>query len=95
MSDRVGPVLEAGELGAAVAAALREGNPDVVIHDRGSYLRVQAHARCVLRREAVERLTGRAFRLPGDLERVMPSFVGALFIDDDQAVWTRREPAAP
>jgi hypothetical protein len=88
---RVGPVLEASEVAAAVIAALREVNADVVVTDRGAYLRATAPGRCVLRRDAVERQLGRAFALPSDLERVMPSFVGDLSIDEDEAIWSSRE----
>lgn len=82
-----GPVIEAGDLGAAVVAAIREDNPGAAVRDRGAYLRVEAPGRCVLRREAVERILGRPFRLPGDLELVMPSFAGRFTVGDDEAVW--------
>ena len=91
MTARVGPVLEASDTAVAVIAALREVNADVVVTDRGAYLRATAPGRCVLRRDVVERQLGRAFALPGDLERVMPSFVGDLSIDEDEAIWSSRE----
>jgi hypothetical protein len=47
----------------------------------------------VLDRSAVERHAGVAFRLPGDLEAIMPSFKGRLRLTDDEAVW--EEAAAP
>ncbi len=84
----VGPVLEAGETARAVIAALRRLNTDVVVLDRGSYLRVLVPGRCRMTREAVERALGRPFRLPGDLERVMPSFKGRLVVGDDEVVWS-------
>ena len=43
---KVGPVLEAGEVASALIAAIREGNRDVEIVDRGSYLRVLCPQRC-------------------------------------------------
>jgi hypothetical protein len=87
---RVGPVLCAGDTATALIAALREVNHDLVIVDRGAYLRALAPDRCVLDRAAVERELGRPFRLPMDLELVMPSFQGELTVDDDRAVWSRR-----
>lgn len=84
---KVGPVLESGEIAAAVIAAIRAHNRDVEVSDRGAYLRVAVPRRCVLDREAVERMLGRPFRLPGDLELVMPAFSGILSIDRDGAVW--------
>lgn len=83
----VGPVVDAGEVGTAIARALGELNPGLQIQDRGAYLRIRAPGRCHLTRAAVEALLGRAFVLPGDLERVMPSFAGNLTIGPDTAEW--------
>ena len=92
--DCVGPVLEPGEIADAVIAAIREGGGDVTVQDRGAYLRVLVPERCVARRDAIERALGRPFHLPGDLERVMPSFQGTIAIDDDRVQWSwaPREP---
>jgi hypothetical protein len=86
-ADGVGPVLEAGEVASALIAAIREHNREVEVQDRGAYFRVLARGRCVLPRQVVERLLGRAFRLPGDLELVMPSFKGTFSVSEDEAVW--------
>lgn len=87
-NDRVGPVLEGdGQVVEAIIAAIREAHPDVAVIDRGGYLRVMVPHRCVVTRAAVERALGRVFRLPGDLELVMPSFKGAIDVSDDQVVW--------
>ncbi len=86
--DSVGPVLEAdGEVSDAIIAAIREANHGVTVLDRGGYVRVLVPDRCVVRREAIERALGRSFRLPSDLELVMPSFKGAIEITDDEVVW--------
>ena len=84
----VGPVLEASDAGRAVVAAIRELNQEVVVDDRGAYLRVSAPGRCIVTREAIERAIGRAFRLPADLEPLMPAFKGVLTMDEDRAVWS-------
>ena len=84
---RVGPVLQASELGRAVLAAIRELNPGLEVIDRGAYLRVSAPPPCVLTRAAVERITGQSFLLPGDLEQVLPSFHGCLALDADRVEW--------
>jgi toluene monooxygenase system ferredoxin subunit len=86
--DRVGPVLTAGEATGVVLAAIRDLNQAVEVQDRGAYVRVLVPGRCVLARAAVERGLGRPFRLPGDLEMMMPSFSGSLRVTDDEAVWT-------
>lgn len=85
----VGPVLEVGEASAAIVNAIRELNRDVTVHDRGSYLRVLVPERCVVTRSAIERALGRAFRLPEDLEAVMPAFKGELAIGKDEVSWSR------
>jgi len=87
VDECVGPVLEAGETAAAVIDAIRSSNPGVEVRDRGAYLRVLVPGRCVLERAEVERALGRAFRLPGDLEQVMPSFSGRLRMSGERAVW--------
>jgi hypothetical protein len=86
-SDAVGPVLEAGETAQALIVAIRRSNAEVAVADRGSYLRVLVPGRCLLERIEIERALGRPFRLPGDLERVMPSFSGRFRATRDQAVW--------
>jgi hypothetical protein len=87
-NDHVGPVLEGdGQVVEAIIAAIREAHPDATVVDRGGYLRVLVPHRCVVKRAAVERVLGRAFRLPGDLELVMPSFKGAIDVSQDQVIW--------
>lgn len=84
----VGPVLEASPAGRAVVAAIEDLNNDVHVEDRAAYLRVEVRGRCVVTRDAIERRLGRAFRLPMDLEAVMPAFKGILSVDDDRAEWS-------
>jgi toluene monooxygenase system protein D len=84
----VGPVLQAGPASEAVVLAIREANPDVLVLDRGSYLRVSAPGQCIVTREAVERFLGHEFRFPSDLEMIMPSFSGAFSVDERGARWT-------
>lgn len=85
--DLVGPVLEAGEESRAVLSAIIALNSKVSVQDRGSYWRVLAPQRCEVTREAIEKISGKHFHLPQDLERVMPAFSGLLKIDDERAVW--------
>ena len=90
-SDSVGPVLQNCEEAAAVIEAIRGMNPDVLVQDRGAYLRVLVPHRCVVTREAIGKALGRPFRLPGDLEVIMPSFKGELRLSEEDAVWSFRE----
>ena len=83
----VGPVLHAGAVGDAIVAAIRAENANVTLIDRGSYLRVAAPDRCSVTRAAIEESLGRPFRLPGDLEQAMTSFVGHLEVDEEHAQW--------
>lgn len=84
----VGPILQAdAALTPAIVEALREANPNAVITDHGSYLRVSAPEECLLPATLVERRTGSPFRLPGDLEAVMSSFKGKIDIGEREVVW--------
>jgi len=87
-SRHVGPVLQASVTADAVIAAIRELNAGVEVAHRGSYLRVLCPERCVVTRHIIEAHIGRPFRLPGDLEQIMPSFKGKLSVNDDEASWT-------
>ena len=83
----VGPVLIPGPVGNAVIAAIRALNPEVRVVDRGAYVRVLVSGRCVLQRTTVEAHLGRPFRLPGDLEAVMPSLKGVFTVSSEWASW--------
>ncbi len=85
--DRVGPVLQAGTLGNAVVAAIRDLNQDVLVMDRGAYLRVLVPWRCIVTREAIEEYLGRPCRFPGELETIMSAFKGTIQLTEDEAVW--------
>jgi len=84
----VGPVLRSGITADAIIAAIRELNEGVTVLDRGSYLRVGARRQCIVTRAAIEAHLGRPFRLPVDLEPVMPSFSGHLAISEDEVRWS-------
>lgn len=87
-ADWVGPVLSSGPVADAIIAAIRQENDGVQVTDRGSYLRVLVPDRCAVTRAAIEGALSRPFRLPGDLEQVMPSFRGRFRVSEDQACWS-------
>ena len=89
---QVGPVLRTGAVADAVLTALRQLNPGMEVLDRGSYARVSAPGRCVLTREAVERLLGRPFRFPGEVEMIMPAYRGRMRMGEDEIEWRQAEP---
>jgi toluene monooxygenase system protein D len=85
--DRVGPVLQAGTVASAIIAAIKELNQDVMVVDRGAYLRVLVPQYCVVTRSAIEKHLGRSFRFPGELEIVMSAFKGSLQLNQEDAAW--------
>src|SRR5580658_8878489 len=84
---RVGPVLQTGSVANAIVAAIKDLNQDVVVVDRGAYLRVLVPECCVVTRSAIEKHLGRPFRFPGELETVMSAFKGSLQLNQDDAAW--------
>jgi len=78
LKQPVGPVVQAGEMAAAVVSAARSDNSsEVVVKDRGSYVRIELDGECLIRRESIERELGRPFRMR-ELEVNMPSFQGRI-----------------
>jgi toluene monooxygenase system protein D len=91
--DHVGPVLQVGTLTNAIVSAIKDLNQNVIVMDRGAYIRVLVPQRCVVTREAVERHLGRSVRFPGELETVMSAFKGAIQLTATSALWHLREPS--
>ena len=85
--NHVGPVLESGVLGAAIVSAIRDLNSEVLVLDRGAYLRVLGRQRCFVTPNAIEKHLGRRVRFPGELETVMSAFKGTLQLSEDAAIW--------
>jgi hypothetical protein len=85
--DRVGPVLQSGPVASAIIAAIMDLNQDVMVVDRGAYVRVLVPRCCVVTRAAIEKHLGRPFRFPGELETVMSAFKGLLQLNQDDAAW--------
>ena len=85
--DHVGPVLQAGVLTNAIVAAIRDLNSEVIVVDRGAYLRILAPRSCVVTRVSIEQHLGRPVRFPGELETVMSAFKGAIRLSENEASW--------
>ena len=85
--DRVGPVLQSGTVADAIVAAITEMNDDVMVIDRGAYVRVLVPQCCVVTRSAIEKHLGRSFRFPGELETGMSAFKGAFQLNQNDAAW--------
>jgi hypothetical protein len=85
--DRVGPVLQSGAVATAIIAAIKDLNQDVMVVDRGAYVRILVPRCCVVTRSAIEKHLGRSFRFPGELETVMSAFKGSLELNQNDAAW--------
>jgi toluene monooxygenase system protein D len=83
-NNRVGPVLRASPLTAAVIEAAEEDNPDKTIRvdDKVAYVRVDCEGELILRRETLERALGRPFRM-SELEVELGSFAGRIETTED------------
>jgi toluene monooxygenase system protein D len=90
-SKLVGPVIRGvdDDIIEAVITAAGADNPDVelVIEDRGGYVRVQAASNFRLTRTSMAAALGRPFRL-SEIEPSLVSFAGRLESKDDAWVWT-------
>jgi hypothetical protein len=80
-------VLESGVVAEAVLAEIKQENNEVIVVNRGAYLRVLVPRRCVVTRAAIEHHLGRTFRLPVDLERIMSAFKGRFTVSEEKAEW--------
>src|SRR5246127_1664303 len=85
--DRVGPVLQSGPVANAIIAAIKDLNQNVMVVDRGAYVRVLVPQCCVVTRSSIEKHLGRSFRFPGELEAVMSAFKGSLELNQNDAAW--------
>lgn len=85
--DCVGPVLQSGTVANAIIEAIKDLNQDVLVVDRGAYVRILVPQSCVVTRSAIEKHLGRPFRFPGELETVMSAFKGSLELNQEDAAW--------
>lgn len=86
IADPVGPVVQAGDVAdaAAAAAVIDNDGQRVDIRNRGSYVRIEVDGgECILRRSTIEEELGRPF-LMRELEVSMPSFVGRIETGTEQ-----------
>lgn len=83
-NNRVGPVLRASAITAAVIEAAQEDNPDkeIRVDDKLAYVRIDAEGELILRRATLEQALGRPFRM-SELEVNLGSFAGRIETADD------------
>ena len=79
LNNSVGPVMRAGALARAVAEAAEADNPDrkIVVDDKIAYLRISTDGEMILRRETIEEMLGKPFRM-SELEVDLSSFAGRI-----------------
>jgi hypothetical protein len=84
----VGPILRVGEVADAAIDAIADDNPgkQVVVVDRGDYMRINTLHECRLTRASLEKHLGREYSLVR-LEIEMPSFAGRIRTSDSEYVW--------
>lgn len=84
-NNYVGPIMRQGELARAVAEAAEIDNPGrtVSVFDKVAYLRIQADDEIIIRRQTVEEMLGRPFRMR-ELEVDLSSFAGQIEISHDK-----------
>ncbi|MFP8779974.1 MmoB/DmpM family protein [Hydrogenophaga sp. RWCD_12] len=84
-NNRVGPVLRASPLTAAVVEAAEEDNPgkQIRVDDKVAYVRIDCEGELILRRATIERALGRPFRM-SELEVELGSFAGRIETAEDQ-----------
>ncbi len=81
----VGPVMKTGEMGSAVAEAVRDDNPgrEILIEEHASYLRIKVAGACLLTFASVADLLGRDVQA-SDIEAEMPAFEGFIRVDSEK-----------
>ena len=79
LNNRVGPVLRQGALAKAVMDAAEVDNPDKKIDfdDKVAYVRISTEGEMLLRRETIEEMLGRPFRM-SEIEVELSSFAGRI-----------------
>jgi toluene monooxygenase system protein D len=86
----VGPVVRGfdSDLADAVIAAIEQDNPgrEVVVDDRGGYIRVSVAQECRLTHASLVEMLGRDFAL-SELEPSLSGFAGRMRSDDNEVVW--------
>jgi toluene monooxygenase system protein D len=85
----VGPIVRDPELADALVAAIEVDNPgaEVMIDDRGGYIRIHTHQRCRITRRSLQEALGRSITL-SQIEPELVSFAGRLrYIGDDEIIF--------
>jgi len=86
----VGPVVRGfdPDLADAVITAIEEDNPgrEVIVDDRGGYIRISVAHECRLTHASLVDALGRDFALH-ELEPSLSGFAGRMRLDENEVVW--------
>lgn len=85
LNNSVGPILRQGALAKAVAEAAEADNPgkSITVDDKVAYVRISTDGEMVLRRQTIEEMLGKPFRM-SELEVELSSFAGRIDMSADQ-----------
>ncbi|MGV7350051.1 MmoB/DmpM family protein [Mycobacterium kansasii] len=83
-----GPLLRIGDATEAIIDAIEEDNPDVEVSiiDHAGYIRVEAEGGLILRRETVEEILGRNFKMQ-EIELLLAGYSGLIDMTQDHVRW--------
>ena len=84
-SNRVGPILRAGEIANAAVEAVELDNPGKEIHveDRAAYVRIACDDECILTRASMQEVLGRPFAMR-EIQVSLSSFAGNIDTSPEQ-----------
>ncbi len=82
--NMAGPLIRGGDIARAVAEAAKIDNPDkeIIVEDRGAYMRIEADGGLIIRQDTVSEFLGRRFEIR-DLEVNLSGFSGFIDTQDD------------
>ncbi|SFJ02246.1 MmoB/DmpM family protein [Thermoflavimicrobium dichotomicum] len=85
----VGPIVRDPDMADALIAVIEEDNPgtEVIIDDRGGYVRIHTPWRCRITRRTLEEVLGRSITL-SQIEPELVSFAGRMrYVGDDEIIF--------
>tara|TARA_R110002074_G_scaffold402194_1_gene604396 strand:- start:4647 stop:4961 length:315 start_codon:yes stop_codon:yes gene_type:complete len=83
--NKVGPILNGGDVAQAAIEAAEWDNPDkeITVDDKGAYVRISAEGELVLTRASMEEALGRAFEMR-EIEIHLGSMAGQIEVTPEQ-----------
>jgi toluene monooxygenase system protein D len=84
----VGPIVRDPELAEALITAIEVDNPgvEVMVDDRGGYIRIHTPKRCRITRKSLQEALGSSISL-SQIEPELVSFAGRIRYDEDEILF--------